>query len=109
MDYLTTVGIIHLLGVILWVGVLAIFSVQVYEVGRRRNSGNKTYSGKNAATSLPAVVFTGSTGFYFLQQWEIWDRIIAMEFWWVHSMLVAWILLLVVVFFLEPFWHQNIN
>ena len=78
MDYLPTVGAIHLLGVILWIGVLTVFSVLLYENIREKNKRIKCPSTITASRSLPAVLFTGSTGFYFLQQWEIWNRIEAM-------------------------------
>jgi hypothetical protein len=52
-------------------------------------------------------VLTGLTGLYMLIRLDLWDRFLAASFWWMHAMVMVWLLFTLMLFVLEPaFLHR---
>ena len=104
MESLFTQGIIHIQGALLWITGITLLSLEIFR-NAKKAEGRKLGSRMNfdgiVMTGI-AMVLVGSSGLFFLYEWDIWKRLQELQFWWVHSMILTWILFGVVLFFLDP-------
>ena len=53
------------------------------------------------------TVIVGLTGFYMVEVYDLWDRFSHIEYWWMHGMVIIWVIFTVVLFIAEPlFLHR---
>ena len=80
MDHAIVARALHLLGVVLWIG------------------------GVGFVTTL----LVGGSGLYLVEQWNLWDRFQSLAYWWMHAMVLVWLLFTVMLFIAEPlFLHRR--
>ena len=57
-----------------------------------------------------SVTLAGVTGFYLVVRLEAWWRFLEPGYWWMHAMVLVWLLFTVVLFLAEPlFLHAWIH
>ncbi len=113
MDYLTLARIIHILGVILWIGGVAMVTTVIVPAVRKMKSKQERYEtfqkieGRFAFQAKIWTLLTGVSGFYMIYQLDAWDRYFHLAYWWIHAMTLVWILFSLVLFIFEPlFLHK---
>lgn len=74
MDHAIVARALHLLGVVLWIG----------------------------GVGFVTTVLVGGTGLYLVERWNLWDRFQSPAYWWMHAMLLVWLLFTVMLFIAEP-------
>ena len=80
MDHAVIARALHLLGVVLWIG----------------------------GVGFVTTVLVGGTGLYLVERWNLWDRFQSPAYWWMHAMLLVWLLFTVMLFIAEPlFLHRR--
>jgi uncharacterized membrane protein len=53
------------------------------------------------------TLVTGLSGLYLVYELDLWQRFARVEFWWMHAMVLVWVLFTLVLFVLEPsFLHR---
>ena len=97
MDNYILARIIHIIGVILWIGGVAMVTTVIIPTVRNLKSKKdriatlelieKRFAGQARITTL----LTGLSGFYMLYAIDGWDRYLDYRFWWVHAMTLVWI------------------
>ena len=45
----------------------------------------------------------GLTGLYMLVRMDAWDRFTSLPYWWMHAMVLVWLIFAAVLFVVEPF------
>jgi uncharacterized membrane protein len=50
-----------------------------------------------------AAVLVLLSGLYMLYRYDLWDRFVEGQFWWMHLMVGVWLLFAALLFFIEPF------
>lgn len=50
-----------------------------------------------------AVIVVGLTGYYLVEQMDLWWRFASIRFWWMHAMVCVWALFALLLFVIEPF------
>ena len=50
-----------------------------------------------------ATLATGLSGFYLIHALDAWGRFSSASFWWMHTMVLVWVLFTLMLFGLEPF------
>ena len=50
-----------------------------------------------------SIVVTGLTGLYMLVRMDIWDRFTSPLYWWMHAMVLVWLIFAIMLFMVEPF------
>ena len=110
---LTAARVIHILGVVFWIGGVAFVTTILIPSLRRlpsqqqRLSLFETLEGRFSSQAKVVVLITGLSGFYMLYSMEAWGRYQQHSFWWVHMMTLVWALFTLVLFVLEPwFLHR---
>ena len=105
--------VLHVIGVVLWIGGVAFVTTVVIPTLRRAPSGEerlRLFESMESRFSVQArgvTLVTGIAGFYMIQGLNGWGRYLEPSFWWVHLMTVVWLVFTLVLFVLEPlFLHR---
>lgn len=106
--------LIHLLGVIHWIGGLAFVTLVVLPSIRATGENSDRIARfhaiehRFAAQVRISVILVGLSGFYLTHQLHAWSRFADPGFWWMHAMVALWTLFMVVLFVVEPFFGSRI-
>jgi uncharacterized membrane protein len=106
--------IVHVLGVVVWIGGVAFVTTVLIPAIRRLPSDAERIQlfeqleGRFASQARIATLLTGGSGFYMLHSMDAWNRYLDPAFWWIHLMTFVWLAFTIVLFVLEPaFLHRN--
>lgn len=113
MDDLAIARALHVLGVVLWIGGVAMVTLVILpavrrlEVPERRIELFETVEGRFAGQAKLWTLLTGLSGLYLVIRFDLWERFLAVEYWWMHAMVLVWAIFTVVLFVAEPlFLHR---
>jgi uncharacterized membrane protein len=101
--------VLHVLGVVVWIGGVWFVTAVVLPAVRRGDLGEnrlRAFEGvehRFAPQARLAILLVGATGFYMAARLDLWDRFRAAEFWWMHAMVFVWLLFTIGLFIVEPF------
>ena len=48
------------------------------------------------------VLLAGASGFWMTWRADLWSRFLDAHFWWMHAMVLVWLLFMIMLFVLEP-------
>lgn len=108
MDDVTLARALHVLGVVHWIGGVAMVTLVILPaVARLAGSGRQlelfeAVEGRFGAQAKVSVTLVGLTGFYMIHRLGAWDRFLAPGFWWMHAMVMLWALFTAVLLVAEP-------
>jgi uncharacterized membrane protein len=105
--------VVHVIGVVLWIGGVAFVTTVLIPALRREPSGEErlrlfeALEGRFSLQARAVTLMTGVAGFYMVQGLDGWGRYQDLSFWWVHLMTLVWLVFTLVLFVLEPlFLHR---
>jgi uncharacterized membrane protein len=105
--------VLHVLGVVLWIGGVAFVTLVLLPAAARNPDpaqGIAAFEQSEHRFSLHAKVWTlltGLSGFYITWRFDLWSRFAEVHFWWMHAMVAIWVIFTLVLFVLEPlFLHR---
>jgi uncharacterized membrane protein len=105
--------VIHVLGVVLWIGGVAMVTtvllpaVRQFAQAEQRVALFEAIEGRFARQARISTLLTGLSGFYMLFYLDGWQRLQQPEHWWLHAMLAVWLLFTLMLFVFEPlFLHR---
>jgi uncharacterized membrane protein len=113
VDELAIARAVHVLSVVLWIGGVA-FVTTVLLPGVRRlkapeerlaffDAIERRFAWQARLTTLVA----GLSGLDMLIRLDVWDRFRSAAFWWMHAMVLVWLLFTLMLFVAEPlFLHR---
>ena len=102
--------VLHVLGVVLWIGGVAfVTAVLLPAVRQFREPAEQAafFEKVEAAFGRQARVttlVTGLSGLYLVHSLGAWDRFAELHYWWMHAMVLVWGLFTLILFVLEPLW-----
>lgn len=108
IDDLAVARAIHVLGVVHWIGGVAIVTTIVLPHAQLLPDANaalaafETFERRFARQARMSVALTGISGIYMLWRQAAWERFESPSFWWLHLMVALWILFVLMLFVLEP-------
>lgn len=100
---------LHVLGVVFWIGGVAMVTTVLLPALRRTHSGAERIrlfeeiEGRFAAQSRVSTAVVGATGFYLVHALDLWSRFAEPAYWWMDAMVGLWAIFTVMLFVLEPF------
>ncbi len=113
MDDLIFARVLHVIGVILWIGGVALVTtVLLPAVGHLKTPAERieffeTVERGFAAQARITTLITGLSGLYLVYKLDLWQRFLHLEYWWMHAMVLVWALFTLMLFVLEPlFLHR---
>lgn len=100
--------VLHMLGVVLWIGGVAMITTVILPAVKRFKTPSERIAffemieHRFAWQARVTTLITGLSGFYLLYVLQAWPRFAAPGFWWMHTMVLVWVLFTLVLFVLEP-------
>lgn len=110
IEPLAIARVLHVLGVVFWIGGVAMVTTVLLPAVRRlkrpeeRVEFFEAIEGRFAAQARITTLITGLSGFYLVDVMGAWNRFGAAAFWWIHAMVAVWAVFTLMLFVLEPLW-----
>lgn len=108
MEHFILARVIHVLGVVLWIGGVAmVTTVLIPSVHRFKSPEEQVVfferiEHRFAWQARVTTLATGLSGFYMLAVMNGWQLYADPRFWWIHAMTFTWVLFTLMLFVLEP-------
>lgn len=108
MDELVFARVLHVLGVVLWIGGVAMVTTVLLPTLARMPSAIEAmaffeqFRRRFAAQARISTLFVGVTGFYMVYVLDVWQRFTQWQYWWMHTMVFIWLLFSFMLFVMEP-------
>ena len=113
MDDLALARALHVLGVVHWIGGVAMVTWVILPAVRGLESDLdpialfERVEGRFAFQAKLSTLLAGASGFYLTDRMFAWDRFLEPAFWWMHAMVAIWAVFTMVLFVAEPlFLHR---
>jgi uncharacterized membrane protein len=100
---------LHLTMVVLWIGgVGMVTTVLLPGIGRMHTPEQRfavfhAIEARFASQSRWTTGLAGLSGFYMVWRIDAWDRFTSAAFWWMHGMVLTWLVFTMMLFIAEPF------
>ena len=100
--------VLHVIGVVLWIGGVAMVTTIVLPRARALPDARaalaafEMFEGRFAAQVRFSILLAGLSGLYMLDKLQAWARLLDPAFWWLALMLAVWAVFALMVFVLEP-------
>ena len=105
--------VLHVVAVVLWIGGVAFVTTVLLPSVRRLKTPEErvqffeAIEGRFAWQARATTLIVGLSGFYLVDRWNLWFRFASLSWWWMHAMVVVWLLFTVMLFIAEPlFLHR---
>lgn len=108
MDDLIWARVLHVLGVVVWIGGVSMATTVALPAIRRGALGAdplaafKAFEGRFVWQARAAVLLVGASGFYMVERLDLWARFADPGFWWMHAMVGLWSIFVLLLFVVEP-------
>ena len=108
MNEYAAARVLHVLAVVLWISGVAMVTTVILPAIRRMAAPEDRIAAFEAIEhrfSWQARVTTlvaGLSGFYMTHLIDGWDRFKEPAFWWMHAMVIVWVLFTLILFLPEP-------
>ena len=95
VDSLVIARVLHVIGVVLWIGGVAFVTTVVLPAVRRIPDAGQQVAlfeaieGRFALQARAVTVVTGLSGLYMLHRMGAWERYLDPSYWWVHLMTLS--------------------
>ncbi|MDE2185054.1 MAG: hypothetical protein KGJ78_18730 [Alphaproteobacteria bacterium] len=113
MDDLVVARVLHVLGVVIWIGGVGIVTAVILPAAATFRSPEEhlrffeAVERRFAWIARGMTLIVGLSGFYMLWKFDLWDRFARLSFWWMHAMVAVWAVFTFVLFVAEPlFLHR---
>jgi uncharacterized membrane protein len=114
MTEIVVARVLHVLAVVLWIGGVGMVTTVLLPAIRRSYPAPQriqvfhALEQRFAAQSRVTAVLAGLSGFYMAWRLNAWDRFRSTEFWWMHAMVLTWLVFTLMLFVLEPLFLQRL-
>lgn len=108
MDDVALARALHVLGVVWWIGGVAMVTTVLLPAVRRfkapaeRVAFFDAIERRFAGQARIATLVVGLTGLHMLARLDLWDRFADPSYWWMHAMVALWAIFSLMLFVLEP-------
>ena len=113
MDGLIAARVAHVLGVVLWIGGVALVTTVLLPAARRMTTPAdrirffESIERRFAVQARVTTLVTGASGLYLVYGLDLWQRFAHLEYWWMHAMVAVWALFTLMLFVIEPLAHRR--
>ncbi len=100
---------LHVLAVVLWIGGVGLVTTVLLPALRRmpdpvqRLRMFEAIERRFGRQARFSIVLAGLTGLYMLVRMDAWSRFTSLPYWWMHAMVLVWLIFAAMLFVLEPF------
>jgi uncharacterized membrane protein len=108
MDDLVLARLVHVLGVVLWIGGVGFVTTALIPALTRKPPDPNALQlfhrleRRFARQARITTLLTGLSGLYLVWRLDLWPRFADPSFWWMHAMVAVWLLFTAMLFVIEP-------
>lgn len=108
MDGIALARALHVIGIVIWIGGVAMATsvalpaIRRGELGADRLRAFQAFEHRFVWQARSAVILVGLTGLYMIVKLDLWDRFHELAFWWMHAMVCIWLIFALMLFIVEP-------
>jgi uncharacterized membrane protein len=107
IDWGSLARAIHVLSVVVWIGGVSLVTTALLPALKQKPPENwirdfNEIERRFAPQARVAVLLVLLSGLYMLYAYDLWDRFADARFWWMHLMVVVWLIFAVLLFIIEP-------
>lgn len=108
MDDFAFARVLHVVGVVLWIGGVAMVTMVLLPILRGLPSPTDAmafftdFRRRFAAQARYTTLLVGLSGFYMTYVLNAWHRFTQWQYWWMHAMVLIWLLFTIMLFIFEP-------
>ena len=108
MDEFALGRTLHILSVVMWIGGVAFVTTVAMPAIRaghppgERLAAFHRFEQRFVAQARVWVLAAGASGLWMTASADLWDRFRDGAFWWMHAMVLVWLLFVVMLFVIEP-------
>ncbi|MHA8045733.1 hypothetical protein AB3X21_03815 [Roseomonas mucosa] len=108
MDDVTIARALHVLAVVLWIGGVGLVTTVLLPALRRvrdpveRIALFEVIEGRFGRQARISILVAGGSGLYMLVRMQAWNRFASLSYWWMHAMILVWLIFAGMLFALEP-------
>jgi uncharacterized membrane protein len=109
MEDVTIALALHVLAVVLWIGGVGFATVALLPALRRVTNADQRIAmfqaveSRFAPVARSSIVVVGATGLYMVYRMDAWAWFTMSSYWWMHAMVLVWVLFAALLFIVEPF------
>lgn len=109
---ITLARALHILSIVIWIGGVSFVTVVLIPLLRTNKDMDSLtlfnqIENRFAYIARAVVLIAGISGFYMVYQLNAWDRFFDLTFFWMHAMLILWLMFMVALFIVEPFFLKD--
>jgi uncharacterized membrane protein len=108
MNDLAIARAIHVLAIVVWIGGVAMVTTVILPIVRRARTPTEGQVLFDAVErrfiwqARIATLLVAASGFYMVERLNLWNRFRNVEFWWMHAMVLLWLIFTFILFIGEP-------
>jgi len=107
MNDLAIARAIHVFAVVICIGGVAMVTTVILPMVLRARPGEgqtllEAVERRFIWQARVATLVAAASGFYMVDRLGLWDRFRSIEFWWMHAMVLLWLIFTIVLFIGEP-------
>ncbi len=108
MDDVAIARALHVLAVVLWIGGVGLVTTVLLPALRRvrdpaeRIALFEAIERRFGWQARISILVAGGSGLYMLVWMQAWDRFASLSYWWMHAMVLVWLIFAGLLFVLEP-------
>jgi len=106
--------VLHVLAVVLWIGGVGMVTTVLLPAIRRSYPAPQRFPAFHAMEERFArqarftTAVAGASGFYMAWRLGAWDRFTSADFWWMHAMVLTWLVFTLMLFVIEPLFLERL-
>ncbi len=99
---------LHVFAIVLWIGGVAMVTTVLLPAVRRLKAPEERVAFFEAVETRFAwqarftTLLAGASGFYMAARLDLWNRFAMPGFWWMHAMVLVWLVFTLMLFVAEP-------
>jgi uncharacterized membrane protein len=108
MDDIALARAIHVVCIVIWIGGVAMVTtvilpmVRRFDIPERRLALLAAVAHRFVWQARIATLLVAASGFYMTERLHLWGRFRSAQFWWMHAMVLVWLIFTVILFIAEP-------
>jgi uncharacterized membrane protein len=106
--------VLHVLAVVLWIGGVGMVTTVLLPTIRRSYPPPQRFTAFHALEARFArqarltTAVAGISGLYMTWRLDAWNRFEAASFWWMHAMVLTWLVFTAMLFVIEPLFLEQV-
>jgi uncharacterized membrane protein len=106
--------VLHVLAVVLWIGGVGMVTTVLLPAIRRSYPAPERFGvfhameQRFASQSRWTTAAAGASGLYMVWRLDAWDRFQSAGFWWMHAMVLTWVVFTLMLFVAEPLFLDRV-